>query len=101
MGSIRVRRRRPSMARNFQENLASDVFKSIIIYTVPVWVDRDRCRSGSIVKFQAINEGSIPVRWSNRVSKLFSSLFDTDEFSILRFSFFMYELTSFVDEVVA
>ena len=101
MGLIPVGRKGPSLIASFLENIASDGFESIIIYTVPVWVDRDRWRSGSIVKFQALNEGSIPVRWSNRVSKLFSSLFDTDEFSILRFSFFRYELTSFVDEVVA
>ena len=42
--------------------LSSGGFKSIEISTVQIWVDKHRWCSGSIVAFQAIDMGSIPVR---------------------------------------
>ena len=62
MGSIPAWRRRPSLIRIFQENLSSEGFKSIEISTVQIWVAKHRWCSGSIVAFQAIDMGSIPVR---------------------------------------
>ena len=82
-------RRRPSLIRIFQENLASEGFKSKLFPTVQVWVDEQRWCSGRILTFQGIEKGSILVRCENvRLSKLFSSSFHTDELSIPRFSFF-------------
>ena len=82
-------RRRPSLMRNFQENLASEGFKSKLFSTVQVWVDEPRWYSGRIITFQGIEKGSIPVRCYNvRLSKVFPSSFDTDVLSIPRFSFF-------------
>ena len=82
-------RRRPSLIRNFQENLAWEGFKSKLFSTVQVWVDEQRWCSGRIITFQGIEKGSIPVRCENaRLSKRFPSSFHTDELSIPRFSFF-------------
>ena len=82
-------RRRPSLMRNFQENLASEGFKSKLFSTVQVWVDEQRWCTGRIITFQGIEKGSIPVRCENvRVSKLLPSSFHTDGLSIPRFSFF-------------
>ena len=82
-------RRRPSLIRIFQENLASEGFKSKLFSTVQVWVDEQRWCSGRIITFQGIEKGSIPVRCENvRLSKVFPSSFDTDELSIPRFSSF-------------
>ena len=80
MSLIPAWRRRPSLIRVFQENLASEVFKSKMFSTVQVWVDEHRLCSGWIVTFQSIENGSIPVRCKKfRLSKIFSSIFDTDE----------------------
>ena len=82
-------RRRPSLIRIFQENLASEAFKSKLFSTVQVWVDEQRWCSGRIITFQGIEKGSLRVRCENvRLSKLFPSSFHTDELSIPRFSFF-------------
>ena len=80
MGLIPAWRRRQSLIRIFQENLASEVFKSKIFSTDEIWLDKHLLCSGWIVSFQSIENGSIPVRCKKfRLSKLFSSLFDADE----------------------
>ena len=90
MGLIPAWRRRPSLIRIFQENLAWEGFKSKLFSTVQVWVDEQRWCSGRIIIFEAIEKGSFPVRCENvRLSKLFPSSFHTDELSIPRFSFFL------------
>ena len=81
-------RRRPSLIRNFQENLSSEGFKSIDISTVQIWVDKHRWCSGSIVGFQAIDMGSIPVRCrSYNIDANFAVLFVTKENTTPMFSF--------------
>ena len=89
MGSIPAWRRRPSLIRIFQGNLSSGRFKSIDITTVQIWVDKHRWCSGSIVAFQAIDMGSIPVRFRNYcMNENFLLDFVTDDSLSLLFSLF-------------
>ena len=72
------------------EGLNPNCFEQSKLFSkVQIWVDEQRWCSDRIGTFQAIEKGSIPVRCKRfRLSILFSSLFDTDELSIPRFSFF-------------
>ena len=88
MGSIPAWRRRPSLMRIFQGNLSSGGFKSIEISTVQIWVDKHRWCRGSIVAFQAIDMGSIPVRCrSYNLNGNFAVFFVTKENTTPMFSF--------------
>ena len=88
MGLLPAWRRRPSLIRNFQENLSSEGFKSVDISTVQIWVDKHSWCSDSIVAFQAIDMGSIPVRCrSYNIDENFAVLFVTKENTTPMFSF--------------
>ena len=101
MGLSPAWRRRPSLIRIFQENLASEGFKSKLFSTVQVWVYQHSWCSGRIVTFPAIEKGSILLRSKIfKLRELLSSPFDRDKMSIPRFSFSTSEVTSLVDEVV-
>ena len=89
MGFIQVWRRRPSLIRIFQRNLASEGFKSRMPSTVRVLVDQKLWCSGSRVTLQAIDRGSIPVRCRTYNDDRKSAvIFVTKEYTTLMFSLF-------------
>ena len=62
MCSISVGCRNRSLIKVSQENLASEGLDFITFAPVRVWIDQHRWCSCSIIAFQAIDMGSIPVR---------------------------------------
>ena len=89
MCSIPVWCRNRSLVKVSQENLASEGLDFIIFAPVRVWIDQHHWCSCSIIAFQAIDMGCIPVRWkSYNIDRIFALIFVTKENTTRLFSFF-------------
>ena len=89
MCSIPVMCRNRSLIKVSQENLASEGLDFIIFAPIRVWIDQHRWCSCSIIAFQAIDMGSIPVRCkSYNIDRKFALIFVTKENTTRLFSFF-------------
>ena len=87
-GSIPVRCKSYSIDRNFALIFVTKENTTLLFLFLHDGNEEHRWCSDRIITFQGIEKGSIPVRCENvRLSKVFPSSFDTDEFSIPRFSF--------------
>ena len=88
MCSIPVMCRNRSLIKVSQENLASEGLDFIIFAPIRVWIDQHRWCSCSIIAFQAIDMGSIPVRCkSYNIDGNFAVIFVTKENRTLMLSF--------------
>ena len=89
MCSIPVMCRNRSLTKVSQENLASEGLDFIILAPIRVWIDQQRWCSCSIIAFQAVDMGSIPVRCkSYNIDRNFALIFVTKENTARLFSFF-------------
>ena len=89
MCSIPVMCRNRSLTKVSQENLASEGLDFIIFAPIRVWIDHYRWCSCSIIAFQAVDMGPIPVRCkSYNIDRNFALIFDTKENTTRLFSFF-------------